>query len=698
VTGPISLKLENSVINLLVIDHSLNSAEPITQALRTAGFMVQPTRSDQLQDIANLVDVKVIDAILLSLNDTLPDVASVRAKVNTAGKDIPIIALYDTEKTAKPLSILQAGADAAAAHDDSENTLLLLRKELEYRQLREHVRSLEKQLQETEARSRRFLDKSSDAIAFIHEGAHVYANQTYARLFGYDDPDELLGVTLMDLIEKSYHDTVKAALRNTIKTGQEQDPVAITAVLKNGDNLPVSIIYSPTQIDGEPCLQMHVHSTGTAADNSITAAAAHLDSSAKIHTRSAFAQHIDSLLTAGDASGAIYYILLNEHRTISQSLGLEASDVLIHDIAEQLAAQLGQDGLIARIADAVFAVYAKNADPDTASEIGMRLQRAVDDNVSHFNKRLISTKASIGVCLVSGYYQNALDILSHANEACELARQSHSESVVVYKLDASELDQESQEFAVVELIEESIAAGRIKLLYQPIASFYGDSTNRYHVSLQLIDAEEQIIPLNHFQRIAENHQLMLKLDRWAIASALKAIAQRPAEPLTQIFVSLSNNSVDDSKFIQWLESSLQQAGVNGRALALEVAESTAEHYFEAVRPLRAQLVRLKCSFTLSEFASTGQSLRLLENLKPDIVKLNTALIEKISRSRDQDAIKRLAELAKAAQQNGSQIIADNVSTPQQMASIWQYGASMAQGPVVNNPTEAMNFDFSEFLG
>ena len=696
-TGPNTLNLDHSVINLLVIDHSLTEAEPIAQALRTAGFLVQPTCSDQKQDIETIIAVKSIDAILLRLRDSLPDVATVRGQITATNKDIPIIVLYDSEQAPPMLSLLQAGADAICPSDDYELTLLCLRKELVHRQLREQLQALEAQLQETEARSRKLLDEAAEAVAYIHEGAHVYANTAYSKLFGYDSVDDLLGVTLMDLIDPKFHDSVKGVLRNTIKTGQEQLPLAVQAVRKYGESFPAAIVCAPTRIDGEPCLQMLVRPE-SAAIHTEKEALSEPEPQVALLTRAAFTQHIDTMLASGLAEGAVFYILLNEHRTICQSLGLDAGDVLINNIAEQLAAHTTPNDRIARIADAVFAVYVRSAEQQTVNEIGQRLQQAVDDNVSHFNKRLISTKASVGICLVSGYYKNALDVLNHANEACEIARQDKSERVIIYKLDASELDQESQEVAVIAVIEEAIAAGRIFMQYQPIASFQGENDNRYHVSLEVLDAEQQLFPLDNFHAIAERHQLMLKLDRWAIASALKAIAQRPANPPTQLFLPLSSNSLDDDKFIHWLENSLNQAGVKGSSLVLEVSEFAAERYFEAVRPMRDELRRLQCRFALTEFASGQHTQRLLQNLHPDMVKLNTDMIDRLNRSRSEDTAKHLSEMTGLAQESGAEIIANNVSTPQQMASIWQYGASMAQGPVVANPSRKMDFDFSQFSG
>ena len=317
-TGPNTLNLDHSVINLLVIDHSLTEVEPIAQALRTAGFLVQPTCSDQSQDIETIIAVKSIDIILLRLRDSLPEIADVRGQITASNKDIPIIALCDPEQPPNTFQLLQAGADAACPSDDYELTLLFLRKELVHQQLREQLRSLEAQLQETEARSRKLLDEASEAVAYIHEGAHVYANSAYSKLFSYDSADDLLGVTLMDLIDPQYHDSVKSVLRNTIKTGQEQLPLAILGVRKNKDTFPATIVCAPTRIDGEPCLQMLVR-PDTTAENTTSESGLVLEEQSTnitIHTRAAFTQYIDNMLTAGLAEGAVFYILLNEHRSI----------------------------------------------------------------------------------------------------------------------------------------------------------------------------------------------------------------------------------------------------------------------------------------------------------------------------------------------------------------------------------------------
>ena len=51
-----------------------------------------------------------------------------------------------------------------------------------------------------EKRCQLLLDSSVDAIAYVHDGMHIYANRAYLELFGYDDVEDLEGMPMIDLI------------------------------------------------------------------------------------------------------------------------------------------------------------------------------------------------------------------------------------------------------------------------------------------------------------------------------------------------------------------------------------------------------------------------------------------------------------------------------------------------------------------
>lgn len=59
--------------------------------------------------------------------------------------------------------------------------------------------------QRAEARARAVFEVSSEAIGVCREGRHVEVNAAFARLFGYESPDELVGVPVVDLLDPSDH-------------------------------------------------------------------------------------------------------------------------------------------------------------------------------------------------------------------------------------------------------------------------------------------------------------------------------------------------------------------------------------------------------------------------------------------------------------------------------------------------------------
>src|SRR5258705_100683 len=52
------------------------------------------------------------------------------------------------------------------------------------------------------------------AIAYVHEGMHIYANDDYFKLFGFEDAEELLGLPLLDLMDASFTNDFRAKIKS----------------------------------------------------------------------------------------------------------------------------------------------------------------------------------------------------------------------------------------------------------------------------------------------------------------------------------------------------------------------------------------------------------------------------------------------------------------------------------------------------
>ncbi len=105
---------------------------------------------------------------------------------------------------------------------------------------------------------------SRAAIAYIHDGMHVFANESYIKLFKYSDLDEVLATPFMDMVAEECRKELKLSLRNSQKSGKTPDDeqqiacMKIVAIDANKAAFPVDLRLTPTFYEDEHCLQVRI--------------------------------------------------------------------------------------------------------------------------------------------------------------------------------------------------------------------------------------------------------------------------------------------------------------------------------------------------------------------------------------------------------------------------------------------------------
>ena len=104
-----------------------------------------------------------------------------------------------------------------------------------------HCKSL---YNESEKRNRVLLDSSRDPIAYIHEGMHIYANQSYQDIFGYSDIDELESIPIMDLIAPEEQQSFKDVLRSLSNHEPPEETLEYNAIRQDGQVFKANIVIA----------------------------------------------------------------------------------------------------------------------------------------------------------------------------------------------------------------------------------------------------------------------------------------------------------------------------------------------------------------------------------------------------------------------------------------------------------------------
>lgn len=690
----------HTILNLLIIDQSLTDIEEIAKHLRGAGYVVEPLYAASPLKIQKIIEAKPLDLVIARLRKGLPSIAAIHGWISDGLKDIPILVVSEGAEAPSPAQLLDAGAAALVGLDDPDHLVRVVGRELGHLETRRRLRHAEHTVQESERRSRLLLDSSRDAIAYVHEGAHIYANPSWLRMFGYQDQADLEGVTVMNLVARKDRKALKTLLRCRGKG--DAKPMELEGLRGDGSSVSLQWSCAPASYRGESCEQVTVHDIneldGGPDLRMKLERLQQCDPLTELYNRLYFVDFLSQLQTQTPHDrdrGGLLYILITGYRAVVGRHGPLAGEALIRDCARLLQTLIHENDVAARFADCGFALYTPKTQREEVMALAERIRDAIKTKDFQADHQLVTTACSIGVCFVE--QQEAGQLIAQADQACETARLMGKNQIQCYSPVGVDSQTDAETLRELKKLRDACDQGRRELLFQPIASLTGNAQHRYKTLLALQDSESQPIALQALAALAEEHGQMQELDRWAVSRSLEILAERRlAGHAIVLFVRLSSNSLMDSDFGQWLEDHCRSTTLAQGGLVLEFPENSAQRYFKEAKALRQQIRDSGCHLALSHCGRGETSESVFQHLAPDYLKLDANLIEQATR--DPALEQKLRQLTEQAQTQGALIIADRVANTTQLARIWQFGVTLVQGDLVQTPSPDLRFDFAQFGG
>src|SRR5690606_30933418 len=193
---------------------SQNEAEALVSLLRNGGKATRGHRVTAEEALLESINEQVWDLCIAREDSGELDYKDALAHILRLDKDIPFILLTEGYKPELLVETMKLGAADVVPHAEKNHILLAIDRELRNLEERRRRRSLDLHLREAEKRCQLLLDSSMDAIAYVSDGMHIYANQTYLDMFGYEDVDDLMGIPLMDTVSDETQEDFKAFFKN----------------------------------------------------------------------------------------------------------------------------------------------------------------------------------------------------------------------------------------------------------------------------------------------------------------------------------------------------------------------------------------------------------------------------------------------------------------------------------------------------
>ncbi|MAA66039.1 MAG: diguanylate cyclase [Alteromonadaceae bacterium] len=693
------MQKKNTTVHLLILDPSQNDAEVLVSLLRNSGRAARAHRVTSEEDLEEALRTSNWDLMLARdiEQDVSPD--SALNLIKRLDKDIPVILLtpdFDRERT---VAVMKMGAKATVPADYSDLIMLTVNRELASLSERHQRRTLESHLRESEQRCQLLLESSKDAIAYINDGMHIYANQSYMDFFGYDDIDELMCIPLLDTLNSGSHSAYKEFMKAFAE--HKEDGMSLKCTAKRSDDTELDIIIkvSAATYDGEPCTQVVVLPE---QNNAELEEKLKQISSQDLLTGLYNRQHLMDVLgkvivTAGEnnQTGGLAYIALDDFMQVKSQLGIAGADLLLGDIANILRDKVGDDMTLARLSDDAFGLLSLPCQETKLAEISESIRKAVEDHLFEISGKTIQLTVSIGIAAITENSPKAADLLGRAHtassEVCKMEGHEKGNGVLVYNPAAYEALDESNS---IEAIQKALDEDRFRLLYQPIINLRGEGEEHYEAFVRMLNKDNEEVSPYDFLPPAGPSDTAIKIDRWVVLKTIKHLASHRAKGHdTRLFLNITGETIQDKTFSAWLSVALKAARLPGDALVFQLREGDANNYMKQAKEFAKSLHELHCKVSISQFGCALNPFNTLKHVDVDYVKIDGSFTEEIQKSEEvKDEIK---EMVKSLQSSGKLTIIPLVENAAVLATLWQAGVNYIQGYYLQAPVPEMDYDFGD---
>lgn len=684
-----------NLIRPLILEESSNEAEALASRLRNAGFAVHYQHIEDAEDLQTNLDAQPWDILLATTQVDDYSAVDAIAAIKLAGKDIPAVVTGQPADAATTTEMLKAGAAAYVPEEAEELHLLAIVREIDNLRERRAHRKCKRLYAESEKRNRVLLDSSRDPVAYVHEGMHVYVNQSYLDIFGYIDRDELESIPVLDMISGEDQQQFKEVLRTLSNGETPEDTLEFKLLHAEGNEFVATMQFSPASVDGEPCTQIMIHKKGH--DKELEKELEQLrqqDLLTGLYNHQYFMDALNDThakVSTNEQHGALLYLQPSNFKSINESLGIAGSDLVLADIAQLLRENAPAEATLARYAGTIFAIILDNCDRAEAEALANKLCQVLSDNIFEIESKSVTSTFSIGLITINETTTDAKQALTQAEHACNIARERGGNQVHIFSEEDALAELEADK-KTVSLLQLALKNNNFNLQFQPIVSLHAEPGERYEVLLRLNAPDGSTVLPGEFLDAAEGAGLMVDIDRWVIKNAARALLdKRKLNKELQFFIKLSADSLKDPGTLRWISKLLQAARLHGGCMVFEISEQTAIDNLTTTKTFISGLQQLHSKFAIDHVGSEARSLTYINHLPVDFLKIDGSHITNVNNEDSQKVIQEVSELSRS---KGFMTIAEHVQDPACLAILWQHGINFIQGYYLQQPEDQLDYDFS----
>ena len=376
---------------------------------------------------------------------------------------------------------------------------------------------------------------------------------------------------------------------------------------------------------------------------------------------------------------AIMFLDLDRFKLINDTLGHDAGDLLLKEVANRLRRCVRAADTVARLAGDEFTILLPEITAESdARAVAEKVLAAMQEPINLGpESRVITT--SIGISMYPRDGRDAETLMKHADTAMYHVKGRGRAGLCFFA--ESLLGQPTRRVETEARLQKALEQREFELEFQPIIDLQSGTIHGREALLRWRQADGSVIVAEDFIGLAEELGLMNKIGEWVLQSACVQAREWQAEgaPVT-VSVNLSASEFRRPDIVEVIRDILRGAGLSPALLEIEVSEMLAMQDAEYSQRVLGDLSELGVRTAIDDFGTGYSNLQVLRELPIDTLKIDRSLIKDEARCHNEPSL--LAAVFGLAGALRLKTVAEGVETASELERVKGLAANRIQGRIL----------------
>ncbi|MDF2908114.1 MAG: sensor-containing diguanylate cyclase/phosphodiesterase [Herbinix sp.] len=380
---------------------------------------------------------------------------------------------------------------------------------------------------------------------------------------------------------------------------------------------------------------------------------------------------------------AIYFVDLDNFKTVNDTLGHEYGDTLLVKTAQLLSSIIGDNGMLARAGGDEFLLLKEDI---STKEVAVEFASLIIENFRNpldLDGEIVYVSMSIGISI---YPENGLspkNLIKNSDIAMYKSKDTGKNKFTLF--DTKMEEELNRNTLILEVLRNSIENKDIYLQYQPLIELSSNSIIGFEALMRINNDRLGKLSPSEFIPIAEESGLIMELSSWLIREACnynKKIITLGYHP-RPVSVNISSVQINRPGFINMLSGILEETQLPPEYLELEITESTLVSSIMDATKLLSNLQELGVKVSLDDFGTGYSSLNYLTKMPIDTLKIDKSFIDNLcTNEKDAQIAESIIQLAHSLD---IKVVAEGVESEDQLAVLRGKRCDIIQGFIFSRP-------------